>query len=98
MIKVYDKNKVSTKKYSNIYQHNKIINNDHQNNSKQKAQMNSVGQKAKIKLSIPRIQQNTQTKTNSIDEFLRSVKKAKQKYQEMLNSDAEKTKRTVKKI
>ena len=94
LIKIYDKslkNKVSTTKESNINLQNKIINNDHQNNSKQKAQVNPVGQKAERKLSIPRLQQNTQIKTNSIDEFLRSVKKAKQKYQEMLNSDAEKT-------
>ena len=34
---------------------------------------------------------NTELKNNSIDEFLRSVKRTKQKYQEMLNKEAEKS-------
>ena len=82
LIKIYDKNmkiKKSIKKESMV-----VISNAPNNNENTQEQCNKWKPRRTVK-------ENTELKNNSIDEFLRSVKRTKQKYQEMLNKEAEKS-------
>ena len=93
LIRVYDKSfedKISIKQEQNIYaqkKNNNIKNDKHINAKYSKEQKTENG---KIRSSEIPLKENTPIITNSIDEFLKSVKRTKLKYQDMLNNNDEK--------